>query len=440
MTTSIIAVAYMSIIVLLVSKKDWLLTMFTAGYCGTMLSLFIHLANPSTPIYGWLTKEVETEQMTVWLLVIGLTGLCGLYLSYCIPRVVIWSPKKSYRIKLSKAEYLFWLIIAASLAFYMLPKFKLFDANYSYSTRSTTGGENVIPGIGVGLTTANVIMLYLCVYFINSSKWTGKLLLAFVYLFGVVFLQFLSGIRAEGAGFTLALVFYSLERFKRTIPEKKYKKLRKKLLLFLSVVVFLVFSIGMNRSGGISLKNLVGKPLWYVTNFRNIPHFNSMANSFLVAVYAIDQRKTDLKYGMTYLNLIPQTLPVALYPGRPKVPAQYLAKFRMTMGGAHLAGTAYMNFYIFGPFLVMFLLGIIIRNVSGNIMKNNHFHDFLYCLFFLALLRFLHYSELSLYKTLLVGIIVHLMISRTHLFLKLVTGKIERTFPHQHQQQQTLIP
>ena len=124
----------------------------------------------------------------------------------------------------------------------------------------------------------------------------------------------------------------------------------------------------------------------------------------------MDTYDTDYFYGKTYLDIILQTLPASIDPGRPRVPAQYILTTPLaSSGGAFLVGTAYMNFSYFGPFIILFIIGRIIQVTKNGMQSGGFVSVIIYLSCIMSFFRLMYYSELSMYKIILVTLIAFFM-------------------------------
>jgi len=386
--------------VYLISKKDFGLTLFVLIYSGPVSAVVLHLLFPETYLMGGGRIYLQTHENTLQLLVIALIGLFGLAVSYSYPCRLRLFQSDRFELKLSRIEVIFWLLVAFMIIYYIMPTIKMYHADYIYTKAQT----QEIPGLKIGRLIGHSIFL---IVFVSSYRyWVSyrKYVAAFVF-FSIIYLEILSGIRSEAMGLIIAMIAYivsgmNAEKHKEKIKLfslKNIEKRNKRLYYLLFVIILLIYIIGKTRSGG-------------AIDFKNFSTFEAVAATFLSAVQLIDQGYTDYFYGKTYLDIILQTLPASIDPGRPRVPAQYILTTPLaSSGGAFLVGTAYMNFSYFGPFIILFIIGRIIQVTKNGMQSGGFVSVIIYLSCIMSFFRLMYYSELSMYKIILVTLIAFFM-------------------------------
>ena len=388
------------IFIYLISKKDFGLTIFALIYTGPVTAVILHLLFPETYLMGGGRVYLQSKENTLQLLVIALIGIAGLALSYSYPCKLRLFQSERFELKLSRIEVIFWLLVAFMVIYYIMPTIKIYHADYLYSKAQT----QEIPGLKIGRVIGHSIFL---IVFVSSFRYRllyRKYVVAFV-LSSVIYLEILSGIRSEAMGLAIALIAYivsgmnagKLKEYSKLLYLKNIEKGNKRLYYLLFVIILLIYIIGKTRSGG-------------AIDFKNFSTFEAVASTFLSAVQLIDQGYTDYFYGKTYLDIILQTLPASIDPGRPPVPAQYILTTPLAAsGGAYLAGTAYMNFSYFGPFIILFIIGRIMQVTKNGMQSGGFISVIIYLSFVMSFFRLMYYSELSSYKIILVTLIAFFM-------------------------------
>jgi oligosaccharide repeat unit polymerase len=343
---------------------------------------------------------LQTPEYTEKLLLIAFLGILGLSAAY-IKTTRLQYRLPGSRLNLSYLEIVFWSLVALLLLLYIMPTAKIFNEGYHYSMAA----QQELPGLKVGRNIAHSILAVIFVsMMINKNKYRKY----YVYFVGfiLVYVEILSGVRSEAIGLAVALIAYKIDLDKINLKVLKRKqKLQKKMYFLFFTLIVVVFIIGKTRTGG-------------AITFSNFAAFEAVSSTFLSAVYLIDSNYMDFLYGKTYLDLIPQTLPQSLYPGRPMVPAQMILNTPYgASGGAFFVGTAYMNFWLIGPFIIMYLFGRILQVVGNGLLSLHALKHVVYLSFVMSFFRLMYYSELSTYKMLIVGIFAFMMISSINAIL-----------------------
>jgi len=409
-TIYILIAVYIMTFVYLVSKKDFGLTLFLLIYTGPVTAVILHLLFPETYLMGGGRVYLQTQENTFQLLVIALIGLMGLALSYSYPSRLRLFQSERFELKLSRVEIIFWLFVAFVLIYYIMPSVKIWHAEYLYSKAQ----QQEIPGIKVGRVIGHSIFLVIFVSVLRYKLPYRYYVLTFI-LFSVIYLEILSGVRSEAIGLAVAMLAYIVNddnflnvtsKVKRLLERRK-AKLNRRVYFFLALIVALIYYIGKTRSGG-------------AVDFKNFSTFEAVAATYLSAVQLIEQGYTDYFYGKTYFDIILQTLPASINPDRPLVPAQYILHTPLAAsGGAFLAGTAYMNFSYFGPFIILFIIGRIMQVTKNGMQSGGFLSVVIYLSFVMSFFRLMYYSELATYKMILVTLIAFFMMWSVSSLLKL---------------------
>jgi oligosaccharide repeat unit polymerase len=392
--------SYFLCCLILISRMRFSLTLAVLVYTGPVLSVILHLYLPNKFMMGGGRAILQTPENTEKLLFIALLGILGLSAAYIKPsRLQYRLP--GLKLNLSYFEIICWSLVALLLLLYIMPTAKIFQEGYHYSLAA----QQELPGLKVGRNIAHSILAVIFVsMMINKNKYR-KYYIFFVG-FILVYVEILSGVRSEAIGLAVALIAYKfdLDEINLKVFKKKIKSQKNMYFLFIILVV-IVFLIGKTRTGG-------------EVTFSNFAAFEAISSTFLSAVYLIDSNYMDFLYGKTYLDIIPQTLPQSLYPGRPMVPAQIILETPYSAsGGAFIVGTAYMNFWLIGPFIIMYFFGRILQVVGNGLQSWHALKHVIYLSFVMSFFRLMYYSELSTYKMLIVGIFAFMMISSINAIL-----------------------
>jgi len=402
----VVTIGYLLCFFYLIQKRRLSLVFMVLIYTGPVLSVCLHLYFPDYYLMGGANIKLQTIENTGRLLLVSFLGLLGVAVSYVKPSRLIYSMPGA-KLSLSYFEIVLWSLVGLSVLIYIMPSYKVYHEGYHYSLAAV----NEIPGLNVGRNIAHSIFAVVFVSMvINKNKYRKQY--AFFVGFILVYVEILSGVRSEAIGLLVALLAYTVDygRLNMGVYGKCFG-LNKLSCLLLFVVVVLLIVIEQTRTGGELL-------------FGNFPTFNAVASSFLSAVYLIDSGYTDFFYGKTYVDLIMQTLPQSIYPDRPMVPAQFiLTTPYAAAGGAYIVGTAYMNFWLLGPFFIMYFVGRIMQVIENGLLSRHVLKQVLYLSFVMGFFRLMYYSELSSYKMLIVGVISFLLIRMVNLLLKGAVGR-----------------
>jgi len=396
----LLTIGYLFCFVYLISKRKFSTTLAALIYTGPVLAVILHLHFPTHFFIGGGNLDLQTSENAQKLLLIAFLGILGLSVAYIKPSKLNYS-LPCRKLNLSILEIIFWSMVALMLLIYIMPSAKIFHSGYHYSN----AGQQELPGLKVGRNIAHSVLAVVFVSMaINRNKYTKYYVLFIGFV--LVYFEILSGVRSEAIGLIAALVAYKLDLNKiyESIYWKKVESQKKIYFIFFAIIV-LVYIIGKIRTGG-------------VVTVSTFSTHEAVASSFLSAVHLIDGGYMDFLYGKTYLDLIPQTLPQSIYPDRPMVPAQFILHTPYaSSGGAFIAGTAYMNFWLFGPFVVMFVFGKILQIIGNGLTFSHAFKQVIYLSFVMSFFRLMYYSELSTYKMLIVGGVVFIMIYVTNYIL-----------------------
>jgi len=86
-----------------------------------------------------------------------------------------------------------------------------------------------------------------------------------------------------------------------------------------------------------------------------------ITTTFANTVYLIKQNSLDFIYGRSYFEFLLRTPPEFLYPDRPKDYATIFANYGLSSGGGFFElAEAYLNFGIFGAFIVPMVITFLI--------------------------------------------------------------------------------
>jgi len=137
---------------------------------------------------------------------------------------------------------------------------------------------------------------------------------------------------------------------------------------------------------------------------------NNIAATFSGTIYMLQNNLVDYYYGNSYYDYILRTPPQFLYPNRPQSLAWIFDNHGMTSGGGFFElAEAYLNFGVFGIFLVPFFISFIL-SYSFKIFSTNKYslkHSIVFFSIVAVFMRGELYQTFTFYKGIITGLILY---------------------------------
>lgn len=415
-------------------KRSALLGIFTTIYIAPGIVLAVNAIDESTKFSYW-TPELQISEVSTIAVGIVTVGLLGLVLGYAFHFRFGWLQKKiSVFEQITKYECFLWGVLALLSIQEGMPGTTFFQVPYGQ-----TGWAGTLGNIRVFTLTGNMIIFMLFVNALYRKSLYRVLWVGTLYLIGVFYLQFLGGHRVEGLGLTIAVVFYWLFVMRHNISKlssgiigtmklKCFRRRRNCLYVILGVSLIFLWIVGVWRNtGGVDM------PLSKIVkqSFSTFATFGDIAQTLSLTTAIV--KKGILLYGGTYLNYILSTLPTSITPNRPEHMAWQLGRLGSRVGhpgmggGIYIAAVGFINFGWLGTFLGMFMIGVFLSTVETSARRSNaniiSLAEVLYGLIFVGIFRWIYYGGQSMYKLILVTIILIVSMKVIH---EVFVGSLKR--------------
>lgn len=293
------------------------------------------------------------------------------------------------------------------------------------------GSGTTLPINNLNIFSNILLFTLILVYFkfnnipkLNSKKYFYLIVLISCYLF--IYAQLLRGVRMDALnGIFGAIILY-------LIYNNKSLKVTPKILILGVLLFILIQLIGILR-GALSFLELDDIISLLMVSFNNLIYnenasilfyqgtINDIATTFSGIILLLKNNVIEFYYGGSYIDYIFRTPPQFLYPDRPKDLAWIFENNGFTSGGGFFElAEAYLNFGIFGVFIIPFIISFLFSISYKMFILNKYslFHSILLFSLLSGFMRGLLYQTFTFYKSIITGIIIYLILFSFLAFLK----------------------
>jgi len=287
-------------------------------------------------------------------------------------------------------------------------------------------------------TIGAILLFILVMYFfkyknlLNKNTFIYKTSLIFISIYLLIFSELLRGARMDFLNGLIGLtLLYNLYVYNNT-------RMNFKLMLYGGIFFIILQVIGLIRSV-IAIFGFDGALSAITKYLENIGEGNSggvlivqgtinnIAATFSGTIYMIKNDMVEYYYGSSYLDYILRTPPQFIYPDRPQSLSWIFTEHNMTSGGGFFElAEAYLNFGIFGIFIIPFLVSFVI-SYSFKVFSMNRYslkHSIVFFAIVAVFMRGELYQTFVFYKGIITGIILYYLIYILYGFFNLKIFRI----------------
>lgn len=138
---------------------------------------------------------------------------------------------------------------------------------------------------------------------------------------------------------------------------------------------------------------------------------SGIASSFANTLHMFDNNLISAIWGISYFEYLPRTPPEFLYPGRP---SDYSSLFQIygyaSIGGFFELAEAYLNFGIFGCFLIPMLISFGLSRIYQMAFKGDLFWFLILSAILSVFFRGAWYQSFAFYKSLFTGLVIYVLV------------------------------
>ncbi len=346
--------------------------------------------------------QYQTSAISIQIVFLSILALSSSYFGWLFANPMQWKATAE-RGSLSRGEfagrYWFYFLIALICGAFAAKALGglLWDQSFSYV------GMQPYMGIGIFSVFAcfSIIAMFsllLTTRNVGKGYWCG---LGFVVAYVLVYCLLLRGARLDVMGTLVALFFLTvLHRRKHVGPWQLGG------LLVVAVVVVLVW--GVLRHGsigrGATLESIQGAFSLVLVQadgnaYLHLPNVADIVATLFQVVSLVDDAHLALQHGQSYLNYLPQTLPVFLYSDRPLGFSINNINGQVMTGSLFELAEAYANFGVWGCLIIPGLLTYLGAMANREAIKRGTFMSYLWYGIALAIvIRGTWYQNFSFYK------------------------------------------
>lgn len=311
----------------------------------------------------------------------------------------------------------FAVIISLSIPLLILafPTESIFTIGYTGAAKDTTLGS---------LTELNVlkpavvicVLLGLMALFQRPTRWRWTLWGVLLCLL-VLVLGFASGSRVEEIGCLIGVGWLILQRRKIKSVPKAWIVGAVALCIFMLILGEVRSELPNRPLNGALLADATERALQLVPKpetLRMKPSTNGdIALTLCVVIGLVETGVLEIDHGDTFLKYADMTLPRFLNPGRPVELQVFLEGLALTGGGLFILSEPYIAGGAFGVWIVLGLFGICIGALEALSIRGwlQGWTEFCYVLLLSCVPRWFLYSILTMYKHVLTGVLLLLLIT-----------------------------
>jgi hypothetical protein len=306
------------------------------------------------------------------------------------------------------------MLLAAPLLVLGFPTESIFTVGYSGARNLTVGGEIEINVLKPALIICTLLALLTLLQKRTAWRWIlwGTFLAVLVFVLG-----FASGNRVEEIGCLLGTAWLILDHRKsRTVP-KAWICLAVALCVFMLILGEVRDEFPKGQVNASVLVDAAQHALQIVPRadtLRMKPSTNGdIALTLCVVIGLVETGVLEIDYGQTFFKYLDMTLPRFLNPGRPVELQVLLRRLAMTSGGLFILAEPYIAGGAFGVWVVLGLSGVLIGSLEALHLRGalRGWPYFGYVLLLSCVPRWFLYSILTMYKHILTGILILLVVN-----------------------------
>jgi len=311
----------------------------------------------------------------------------------------------------------FGVIVALSIPFLVLgfPTESIFTVGYNGAPRDLTLGSSIELNV---LKPALVICILLSLMALLQRPTRSRWML-WGALFGVlvIVLGFATGSRVEEIGCFLGVGWLILQRRETKTMPKTWVAIGVVLCLFMLVLGEVRNELTNQPLSASLLEDAAQRAIQLVPQpdtLRMKPSTNGdIALTLCVAIGLVETGVLEIDHGDTFLKYADMTLPRFMNPGRPDELQVFLERLALTSGGLFILAEPYIAGGAFGVWIVLGLFGAIIGFLEAHSTRGSlkGWTQFGYVLLLSCVPRWFLYSILTMYKHVLTGVLLLLLVT-----------------------------
>ena len=381
----------------------------------TTVPYLISIANDVYIIHPQVLREIGIQNIPkaiMYFVIILLIGAFSLYFGMKVPMI----KKLSNLPRLPKSENKKRYTVGTLLSFFVgmlgyltflrgVGGFSVLTSNLSIRTQMTAGN-----GYLLSLTTTSLTLSVVC--YIYTFKYKRSFIKYLFLLLLILFVGFLLT-SLGGRKQTLQLITFSLISWHYGV--KRFKKIPKKIWLLIPILVIYIVGIPILRSPD-GIETLLNNPKYLAAEVKDNIGKSTKEISYIDTYLFITNHfdVNNIWLGSSFKDLLSAPIPSSIMPNKPPIDegvyirtiAEESSNIKPSMPFKELfpsswppetIGTMYMNFWIPGVIIGMFLLGAIYK-VAYLYMKKCGFNAHSVMVYCYILLNF-HLSNLRIIQT-----------------------------------------
>lgn len=313
------------------------------------------------------------------------------------------------------------LLIALPMLILAFPTESIFTVGYNGAAKENTIGAALeINVLKPGVIICALLMLMSLLQRPSRVRWViwGSFVLVLIVVLG-----FASGDRVEEVGCIVAAGWLILSSRRNHRTPKTWILGAVGLCLFLLVLGEIRNSLPSEPLDASSLRSALQRSLDLVPDgqfSRMKPSTNGdAALTFCVVVGLVDTGVLRIDYGETFLKYLDMTLPRFMNEDRPVELQVLLQRLSLTGGGLYVLAEPYLAGGALGILAVLGFFGVMIGTLEAMYLSSNlgPLAYYLYALLLSCVPRWFQYSILSMYKHILTGILILVVVKMFEIVL-----------------------
>lgn len=288
-------------------------------------------------------------------------------------------------------------------------------------------------------TIGNILLFSTVLYYFKFKNLykqnPSKLILFFVVVYLLLYAELFRGARMDFLNATIGLIilyyFYTYNTLKINFKIALYGILGFILLQIIGLIRSVIATFGFSGAINAVIRywDKIGESSSSGVLF-NQGTINNIAATFSGTIYMIQNHIINFLYGSSYFDYILRIPPQFLYPDRPKSLAMIFGEYNFSSGGGFFElAEAYLNFGVFGVFIIPLFISFII-SFSYKLFTINKFSLFHSILLFSIISVFMRgslYQTFTFFKAIITGYILYLIIYLIYATFNTKIIKLRRT-------------
>lgn len=274
----------------------------------------------------------------------------------------------------------------------------ILDSAYGAGTEGdpVIGSASAIGGVALS------VMFY-CALVLRKKAYLAITMVVALYL--LIWCQILRGLRQDVVGVVFSfIVLFLIVKTGNIAIKIKYILYLLPLMILLELWGLIRTGLSLFLAGEIGLDELFDMGLGNAATMSDVVYSGTLGpitTTFANTVYLIKDNSLSFIYGQGYLDFILRTPPQFLYPDRPKDYALMFPDYGLSSGGGFFElAEAYLNFGVFGAFLMPFLISVSISFIYFRAQKSSGiFYVFALSSILCVWLRGAWYQTFAYYKS-----------------------------------------